>query len=100
MPEQDGVAVLPAKLASDIARSFGSGAINVEVTDDVAQMSFGRSDFSLRLMHADEYPRFEPPTATDQVAAVDRHRPAEASYVAALGAALEGGGRAGASAPD
>jgi ferredoxin len=44
--------------------------------------------------------RFEPPTATDQVAAVERHRPAESSYVAALGAALEGGGRAGASAPN
>ena len=44
--------------------------------------------------------RFEPPTATDQVAAVERHRPAESSYVAALRAALEGGGRPGASAPN
>jgi ferredoxin len=44
--------------------------------------------------------RFEPPTATDQVAAVERHRPAESSYVAALDAALDGGGRAGASAPN
>jgi hypothetical protein len=44
--------------------------------------------------------RFEPATALEQVAAVDRHRPAESSYVAALGAALEGGGRAGASAPN
>ena len=42
--------------------------------------------------------RFEPPTATDQVAAVERHRPAETAYLAALGTALEGGGRAGASA--
>ncbi|HKQ17843.1 MAG TPA: NAD(P)H-dependent oxidoreductase subunit E, partial [Solirubrobacterales bacterium] len=42
--------------------------------------------------------RFEPPTATDQVAAVDRHRPAESAYMAALGAALEGGGRAAGSA--
>ena len=44
--------------------------------------------------------RFEPPTATDQVEAVARHRPAESRYIAALGAALEGGGRAGASAPN
>jgi ferredoxin len=44
--------------------------------------------------------RFEPPTATDQVTAVERHRPAESSYVAALRAALEGGGRPGASAPN
>jgi ferredoxin len=42
--------------------------------------------------------RFEPPTATDQAAAVDAHRPDESTYIAALGAALEGGGRAGASA--
>ena len=31
--------------------------------------------------------RFEPPTATDQAAAVARHRPAEASYVAASASA-------------
>ena len=42
--------------------------------------------------------RFEPPTATDQAAAVERHRPSESSYVEALGAALEGGGRPGAPA--
>lgn len=42
--------------------------------------------------------RFEPPTATDQAAAMERHRPSESTYVAALGAALEGGGRPGASA--
>jgi hypothetical protein len=42
--------------------------------------------------------RFEPPSATDQASAVARHRPAEAAYVSALGAALEGGGRPGAPA--
>ena len=41
--------------------------------------------------------RFEPPAATDQAAAIASQRPAESSYVAALGAALEGGGRPGAS---
>jgi hypothetical protein len=35
--------------------------------------------------------RFEPPTATDQVQAVDAHRPSEATYLAALSAALGGG---------
>jgi hypothetical protein len=39
--------------------------------------------------------RFEPPTARDQAAAVGAHRPTEASYLTALGAALEGGGRPG-----
>jgi hypothetical protein len=42
--------------------------------------------------------RFEPPTATEQSAAVDDHRPAEGAYLAALGTALEGGGRQGAAA--
>jgi ferredoxin len=42
--------------------------------------------------------RFEPPTATDQVAAVEAHRPAETTYLAAFGAALDGGGRPGAPA--
>jgi ferredoxin len=42
--------------------------------------------------------RFEPPTATDQVAAVEAHRPPETTYLAALGAALDGGGRPGAPA--
>jgi hypothetical protein len=42
--------------------------------------------------------RFEPPTATAQADAVVRHRPAESAYVAALDAALQGGGRQSASA--
>ncbi|CAN5480896.1 hypothetical protein BH20CHL7_BH20CHL7_10980 [soil metagenome] len=41
--------------------------------------------------------RFEPPTATVQAAAVDRHRPAETTYLSALDAAL-GGGAGGAEA--
>jgi hypothetical protein len=42
--------------------------------------------------------RFEPATATDQAAAVERHRPAESTYLAALGSALDGDGRPGAPA--
>ena len=42
--------------------------------------------------------RFEPSTATDQAAAVEAQRPAESSYLAALGSALDGGGRPGAPA--
>ena len=42
--------------------------------------------------------RFEPPTATAQAAAVAAHRPAEASYLAALDTALGGNGRSGARA--
>jgi ferredoxin len=42
--------------------------------------------------------RFEPATATEQAAAIDDHRPAESTYLAALGSALDGGGRPGAPA--
>ena len=37
--------------------------------------------------------RFEPPAATAQTAAVDAHRPPEATYLAALDGALTGAGR-------
>lgn len=39
--------------------------------------------------------RFEPPSATEQAAAIDEHRPPERSYLTALGAALEGDGGPG-----
>lgn len=42
--------------------------------------------------------RFEPPSASEQAAAVAAHRPAEGTYLSALDAALEGGGRPGAPA--
>ncbi len=59
--QADGTAVLPAKLASDIARALGGGAVTVDVTDDIARLSANRSNFELRVMPADEYPRFEAP---------------------------------------
>jgi hypothetical protein len=43
--------------------------------------------------------RFEPEEATDQAAAVEAHRPAEASYLAALDAALSGTAAADGRAP-
>src|SRR5919106_1524525 len=39
--------------------------------------------------------RFEPPDATHQVAAVDAHRPSEATFLAALDASLAGNGGTG-----
>ena len=68
----DGVAVLPSKLASDIARSFSPGAVHVDVHDDEARLSAGRSEFALRLMHADEYPRFEVPAGDAVTIQADR----------------------------
>ena len=59
--QEDGVAVLPAKLAADIVRSLDSGQITVTVDDDGAHVVAGRADFNLRTMSADEFPRFEEP---------------------------------------
>ncbi len=57
--QEDGVAVLPAKLAADILRALDSGQVEVTVDDEGARVASGRSDFNLRTMAADEFPRFE-----------------------------------------
>jgi DNA polymerase-3 subunit beta len=56
----DGVAVIPARLFADIVRALEPGAVEVEIMDDTAQVSAGRSQFSLRLIPADEFPRSTP----------------------------------------
>ena len=59
--EQDGSVVLSAQLGSDIVRAMASGQVKFSVGDDGASLESGRSDFNLRVMPADEYPRFEEP---------------------------------------
>ncbi|MDH4145177.1 MAG: DNA polymerase III subunit beta [Acidimicrobiia bacterium] len=54
---EDGVAVLPARLVADIVRSLEPGAVHLTVQDDTAAISAGRSEFNLRLIPADEFPR-------------------------------------------
>ena len=53
----DGVVILPGRLASDIVRALPAGSVEVEVADDEARISAGRSEFSLRVLPADEFPR-------------------------------------------
>jgi DNA polymerase-3 subunit beta len=55
--EQDGVAVIPARLFGDIVRALELGAIHVEVQDERAKIHAGRSEFSVMLIPADEFPR-------------------------------------------
>ncbi len=68
----DGSAVLPARLASDIVRSFAPGAVQVEVTDEEATLSSGRSRFAVRVLSVDDFPRLTPlggePVALDAAA--------------------------------
>lgn len=66
----DGVAVFPSKLAADIVRALSPGAVTVEIGDDQAQISSGRTEFSIRLIPAAEFPvQGEPPESQVDLAA-------------------------------
>jgi DNA polymerase III subunit beta len=57
-----GAAVLPSRLAVDIVRSVEPGAVTVEVVDDeLVRISAGRSNFSVRSLPVEEFPRLAPP---------------------------------------
>jgi DNA polymerase-3 subunit beta len=64
--DSDGIAVLPGKLASDVVRSLEAGAVEVEVGSDEARITAGRSEFTLRVLPADEFPKLPVP-ATEAV---------------------------------
>ncbi|MBH99261.1 MAG: DNA polymerase III subunit beta [Acidimicrobiaceae bacterium] len=59
--EQNGSVVLSADLAAEIVRALESGQVEFSADDKGASLVSGRSDFSLRVMSADEYPKFEEP---------------------------------------
>lgn len=59
--EQDGKAVLPAKLVTDIVRSLEHGAVSISADADQAQITSGRSQFSVNLYPADEFPQLPEP---------------------------------------
>lgn len=54
---EDGLAVIPARLLAEIVRAFEPGAVTVEVAEDTAEVSAARSQFSLRLIPAEDFPR-------------------------------------------
>ncbi|HUR18475.1 MAG TPA: DNA polymerase III subunit beta [Acidimicrobiales bacterium] len=53
----DGIAVLPARLVTDIVRSLPPGAVNVEAGDDDMSITSGRAQFSVRMLEAADFPR-------------------------------------------
>ncbi len=61
----DGVVVVPSKLIADIVRALGPGAVDLVVDGDEAQITAGRSEFSLRTIPADDFPRLGQPTASE-----------------------------------
>ncbi len=60
----DGGVVLPARLAADIVRSMGAGKVEVEVDGDEVNISGGRSQFSVRPLSFDDYPKLATPTTS------------------------------------
>lgn len=56
----DGVAVVPSRLVNDIVRALEPGAVELETTDDAARIASGRSEFSLKPLPAEEFPRVAP----------------------------------------
>lgn len=70
--EEDGVAVVPSRLASEVVRSLEPGAVKIDISDDEARINAGRSEFSLRLIPADEFPRSpQPETESVTLAGAD-----------------------------
>jgi DNA polymerase III subunit beta len=61
--EVDGSTVIPARLASDIVRSLGDPKVELSATPDEVTIIAGRSQFAVRPLSVDDYPRLAPPSA-------------------------------------
>ncbi len=59
--EQDGVAVIPAKLIGDIARALPSGKVEITVDGEDARIEAQRAQFTMRTIPATEFPRLPEP---------------------------------------
>lgn len=59
--EEDGVVVLPARLASDVVRSVVDGSVLLETDDEQARITGDSAEFEIRLIPADEFPRLAEP---------------------------------------
>ncbi len=53
---EDGLAVLPSKLVSDVVRSLRPGSVDVSVDDDDARIVSAPSEFSIRVIPAVDFP--------------------------------------------
>jgi DNA polymerase III subunit beta len=58
---EDGVAVLPSKLVSDVVRSLRAGGVEITVEDDDARIVAAPSEFAIRVIPADEFPELSDP---------------------------------------
>lgn len=60
--EGSGVIVLPARLVSEIVRALEPGAVEIESEESEVRITAGRSQFSVRLMPAEEFPQLPEPS--------------------------------------
>ncbi len=65
--EEDGKAVIPGALLSDIIRVLEEGQISFATTEDEIQINNGKSEFNLRTLPVDEFPKFEEPEGNKAV---------------------------------
>ena len=59
--DTDGLVVIPSKLIADIVRALGPGAVDLVVDGEEVQITAGRSEFSMRTIPADDFPRLGAP---------------------------------------
>lgn len=67
---EDGVAVAPARLVTDIVRSLDPGAVSVEVDDEDLHLVSGRSRFAVRTHQASDFPRIPTPSPNATVSGI------------------------------
>ena len=65
--EEDGKAVIPGALLADIIRVLEEGQISFLTTEDEIQINNGKSEFNLRTLPVDEFPKFEEPDGNKAV---------------------------------
>lgn len=60
--EGTGTAVIPAKLLSDVVRALEPGAVHVDVSESDAEITGGRTQFTIRTIAAEEFPQLPEPS--------------------------------------
>jgi DNA polymerase-3 subunit beta len=59
--ETDGVAVIPSRLALDIVKALDPGAVSFDASGEEARIASGRSEFSVQIIPAEEFPNLSHP---------------------------------------
>src|SRR6266480_646543 len=59
---EDGVCVIPARLANDIVRGLDPGSVQVEVDENEARIAAGPTHYAVRVLPPEEFLRLPEPT--------------------------------------